>query len=399
MALPRSLPLLTLGAFAYPTWLSESPPVTLAAAVAFSFWAFAVWPALSTAALAAAALVFTKGIGLIPLASLVVVGLGRRDPRRAVAAFVGGAVVVAVAVLAADWLTELLVLEFLPGEALDGLREQLDARSTQQLAPALLVTGHVLLVAATARLRRPELLAAVVGGVGAAWFVGGHASDVAIVLAALLVALELSRATPDRTTQVLFGGAAACLVGGAWFREVAGVGTGAALLVLGALALLGGFGALRLRTLSVLAPAALAVALAAGFLRLDPAEPPLTSEHAELSERVSELPPNALVFTSLTGERITSDEGWNYYSAVSGRQHYIAGWADSELRVLPQERAERLRLNRLALGGDPEPALAEAGLAPNRPLYAVLRAEEPAPPEARRLYVNDRFALYELRAP
>ena len=32
---------LTLGAFAYPTWLSESPPVTLAAAVAFSFWAFA----------------------------------------------------------------------------------------------------------------------------------------------------------------------------------------------------------------------------------------------------------------------------------------------------------------------------------------------------------------------
>ena len=296
--------------------------------------------------------------------------------------------VVAVAVLAADWLTELLVLEFLPGEALDGLREQLDARSTQQLAPALLVTGHVLLVAATARLRRPELLAAVVGGVGAAWFVGGHASDVAIVLAALLVALELSRAIPDRTTQVLFGGAAACLVGGAWFREVAGVGTGAALLVLGALALLGGFGALRLRTLSVLAPAALAVALAAGFLRLDPAEPPLTSEHAELSERVSELPPNALVFTSLTGERITSDEGWNYYSAVSGRQHYIAGWADSELRVRPQERAERLRLNRLALGGDPEPALAEAGLASNRPLYAVLRAEEPAPPEARRLYAE-----------
>jgi hypothetical protein len=149
----------------------------------------------------------------------------------------------------------------------------------------------------------------------------------------------------------------------------------------------------------VLAPAALAVALAAGFLRLDPTKPPLTSEHAELSERVSELPPNAVVFTSLTGERITSDEGWNYYSAVSGRQHYIAGWADSELRVLPQERTTRVRLNRLALRGDPEPALAEAGISLDRPLYAVLRAAQPAPQGARRLYANSRFALYELRAP
>ena len=50
-------------------------------------------------------------------------------------------------------------------------------------------------------------------------------------------------------------------------------------------------------------------------------------------------------------------------------------------------------------GGNPEPALADAGIASDRPLYAVLRAGEQAPPGARRLYVNDRFALYELRAP
>ena len=113
-------------------------------------------------------------------------------------------------------------------------------------------------------------------------------------------------------------------------------------------------------------------------MRLDPAAPPLTSEHAELAERVSELPADALVFTSLTGARITSDEGWNYYSAVSGRQHYVAGWANSELRVRPNERRERLRLNRLALGGNPGPALADAGIASDRPLYAVLRAGEQA---------------------
>ena len=71
--------LLALGAFAYPTWLSESPPVTLAAPVAFSFLAFAAFPALSSAALAAAALVLTKGVGLVPLAALVIVGLGRQD--------------------------------------------------------------------------------------------------------------------------------------------------------------------------------------------------------------------------------------------------------------------------------------------------------------------------------
>lgn len=391
--------LLAVGAFAYPTWLSESAPVTLAAPVAFGFLAFVASPALSSAALAAAALVLTKGIGLVPLAPLVVVGFGRRDRRRALVALVGGAAAATVALLAADWLTELLVLEFLPGEGLDGLRDQLDARSTQQLAPALLVAGHVLLVAATARLQRPELLAAVAAGVGAVWFVGGHGADAALVLSALLVAFELSRLEPERTTRLLFGAAAAFLVAGAWCREVAGVGTGAALLALAALALLGGFGALRPRTLAVLAAATLGIALAAGFLRLDPAAPPLTSDHAELAKRVSRLPADALVFTSLTGGRITSDEGWNYYSAVSGRQHYIAGWANSELRVRPAERAKRLRLNRLALAGEPGPALADAGIAADRPLYVVLRAGEEAPPGARRVYANDRFALYQLQAP
>ncbi len=65
----------------------------------------------------------------------------------------------------------------------------------------------------------------------------------------------------------------------------------------------------------------------------------------------------------------------------------------------PAELEERLRLNRLALAGEPGPALAEAGIPADRPLYAVLRAGEQAPPGARRVYANDRFALYELRAP
>lgn len=391
--------LLALGALVYPTWLSESPPVTLAAPVAFSFFAFAAAPALAGAALAAAGLVVTKGVGLVPLAALVAVGLGRRDRRRAFVALVGGAAAAVGLVLAADLFTELLVLEFLPAEALDGVREQLDARNTQQLAPGLMVAGHVLLVVATARLRRPELLAAVAASVGAVWFIGGQGADAALVLSGLLVALEVSALPPERTTRLLFAGAASFLVAGAWFREVAGVGTGAALLALAALALLGGFNALRFRSLALLAAGTLSIALVAGFLRLSPSAPPLTREHAELAHRVSELPPSALVFTSLTGPHITSDEGWNYYGAVSARQHYIAGWANSELRVHPRELEERLRLNRLALAGEAGPALAEAGISADRPLYAVLRTGEQAPPGARRVYANDRFALYELRAP
>ena len=345
--------LLALGAFAYPTWLSESPPVTLAAPVAFSFLAFAAFPALSSAALAAVALVLTKGAGLVPLAALVIVGLGRQDRRRGVVALVAGVAAAAVALLAADWLTELLELEFFPKEALDGLRDQLDARSTQQLAPALFLAGHILLVVATARLRRVELLAAVAAGVGAVWFVGGHGADAALVLAALLVAFELAMLTPERTTRLLFAGAASCLVAGAWFREVAGVGTGAALLALAAFALLGAFGALGFEHL----PSSPARRWRSRSLRASCGSTPrrrrFTTEHAELAERVSELPADALVFTSLTGPRITSDEGWNYYSAVSGRQHYVAGWANSELRVRPTEHRDRLRLNRLALGGNP----------------------------------------------
>jgi hypothetical protein len=404
---PALLPaLLVAGAFAYPTWLSESPPVALAAPIGFSLWAFACAPGLVTASLAAAALAVTKGIGILALAALVaaaaVSGIRLRDRRRATLGLllVGCAIAAVLVAPRADWRTELLVVKFLPADAIDGLRSQFDVRSASQLAPALLVAGHVLLLAGTARLRRPLAFAAVTGGVAAVWFVGGHSADVALVLASILVALELRRRDLDRSTEVLFLAAAACLLAAAWVREVAGLGTAAVLLALGTLALSGPLAAVRVPRLAAAAAATLGIAIGAGFLRLDPASPPLTSEDAGVSRAVAELvPEDALVFTSVTGERVTPDEGWNYYSAVSGRQYFIAGWANSELRVQPEELEERLRLNRLALAGEPGPALAEAGITASRPLYAVLRATDQGPPGARRVYANDRFALYELWAP
>ena len=388
---------LVAGALAYPTWLSESPPVALAAPVAFSFCSFAGAPALSTAALAAAVLVLTKGIGIVPLGALVGVAAATGTlPRasRAMAVALGALAVAAIALVSsAEWLTELLALEFLPRDALDGLWDQLDSRSTQALAPALLVAGHLLLVVGTARLRELQLLAAVIAGVAASWFVGGHASDVALLLAVLLLALELRRLEPDRTTERLLVAAAACLLVGAWFREVAGVGTAAVLLTLAVLALAGGFAVSGTRSLALVAAATLAAGAAAGFLRLDPASPPLTRDHAALVREVADrVPSDGLVYTSLTGERITSDEGWNYYSAVSGRQQYVAGWANSKLRVRPEDRERRLALNRRVLRtGTP--------IVPGRPAYAVIRRDEQPPPGSRRLYVNRLFALYELRVP
>ena len=403
---PMLLPaLLVAGAFAYPTWLSESPPVALAAPLGLSLWAFAGAPALTIAALAAAALALTKGVAILPLAVLVaavaVSGIPSRDRRRlTMGALLLVCVVAAVFVAPqADWRTELLVVKFLPGDAIDGLRSQLDTRSAPQLAPALLVVGHVLLLAATARLRRPLALAATFGGVAAVWFVGGHSADVALVVAVVFVALELRRQELARSTQVLFLAAASCLLAAAWVREVAGLGTSAALLALAVLALWGALAVVPGVRPAAIAATTLAVAAAAGFLRLDPASPPLTSADAALSDAVEELvPAEGLVFTSSTGPHVSSDEGWNYHSAVSARQHYIAGWANSELRVRPRELDERLRLNRLALAGEPGPALAEAGIPADRPLYAVLRTGERAPPGARRVYANDRFSLYELRA-
>ena len=385
------LVLLGVGAFAYPTWLSESAPATLAAPVVFSLLALAAAPTLATVALAAAGLVATKGFGLVALAGVALAALSRRAAAAVVligAGVVGGA-------LWASWLTELVTLEFLPADALRGLEAQLDARSTQELAPALLVAGHVLLLVAAVRVGNAPLTAVVAAAVTAAWLVGGHGPDAAVLLAILFVAVELPRTHVDRTTTLVAIAAGALLVAAAWFREVAGVGTGAVLLALAAIAFA------RLRPI-VLAPAAAVVVLlgaTGGALRLDPSSPPLTSEHHELWTRVGELVPrDGLVFTSLTGEEIEAEAGWNYFSAISGRQHYVAGWANSELRVRSDERERRLGLNTRALAGDAGPALIDVG-GRARPLFAVLRRSEPHPPGSRRMFANARFALFELTRP
>ena len=402
---------LAAGALAYPTWVSESPPVALAAPVVFGFCAFLAAPAAWTAVLPAAALVATKVVGILPLAAIVAASTaprlvqGRGRDRLTVA---GAVLVVAVAAALAlrwvGWLGELVTLDFLPRDAFDGVEAQLETRSTQALAPALLVCGQLLLAGGVVRLRQPLLLAAVAVGIAASWLIGGHASDIAFLLPVLLVALQMHRGDDTLTTAVL-ATAAACLLLAAAFREVAGLGTGVVLLVLAATSLAGAFAsstsAARVAVLAALAAVTVAGAAVAGLLRLDAAAQPLTSDHYDVWSRVDELaPPGAIVFTSLTGPEIETDAGWNYYAAAAGRrQLYVAGWASSELRVRPQERDRRLLLNSRALRGDTRDALADSGLDDRTALYAVVRTSEEPPDRARLLYENDRFALYELGRP
>jgi hypothetical protein len=107
------------------------------------------------------------------------------------------------------------------------------------------------------------------------------------------------------------------------------------------------------------------------------------------------VPGDALVFTSLTGPRIDADEGWNYYPAVGERQLYIAGWADGELRGDDARLGRLLAANQAVLEGSRDPR--RLGLSRGYgSFWAVTRRDEPAPPSLRRVYTNDRYALYRI---
>ena len=154
------------------------------------------------------------------------------------------------------------------------------------------------------------------------------------------------------------------------------------------------------------APAA-AAALAAGAvvgvislsgLGLTSASPTLTSADYAVWRAVEQVVPrDGLVFTSLTGDRISGYEGWDYYPGVARRQVYLAGWSDSPLLVEPRERHARLASNASVLQGKTAPEQLDLSRKYSA-FFAVIRRTEPAPPSFRRLYENARFALYRIES-
>jgi hypothetical protein len=437
---------------AYPTWLTESPPVALALPLTFAVYVIAV-ERLPLGLLAAAAAVLavdyalTKGFGALLVGVAVLAALARDhrdaiDRRAAIALAAGGLVLFAgtlVFLLATSgWLTERFSFKFLPADAVRGLADQLDTRDTQKAGLGVELLGLLALLAALVRARAATLAAVLVVALVAHAVVGGHGFDVLVGSAILLVALHAWRhpaALAAERTLLLAAGSLLAL--SAWFRDVSSLRAGLVFLALMGIAVVGAFagrrvvwawpgaaaavlcavagrslvgavlllatvaaGALVPRAAWAVAGAALAAAVVLAVsseLALTTQPPTLTSEdHAVWEAAEDAVPADGLVFTSLTGPAISGEQGWNYYPGVSGRRVYLAGWSNSILLVDEEERARRLRLNDEVLRGEREPD--------DLPLdgryssfFAVLRADERPPAGAERIDANERFALYRLR--
>ena len=395
---------LAVAVVAYPTWITESPPVALALPLAFPLYALAT-ERLDVGRVAAGIVVtglafaLTKGFGVVSLAvaaAFAVAGLrGQVDTRRALAY---GLPIVAVAagafaffVATSSWLTDLLDFKFLPSSALDGLRDQVDRRDTQGAAPGLLVLGEVLIAVALAQARAWPGFAFLAAAIAGNWFVGGHGFDITVGIAVVIALIVFSEQRDLHVPLVLAGGSALAL--SAVFRDISGVRAGVVF------ALLLGGGVLASLTASRRAYTAVAVVAGAGAAivgagGLTQGGPTLTSDHYDIWREVRDrVPSEGIVFTSETGPVINGDQGWNYYPGVARRQVYLAGWSSSPLLVDDAERARRLRLNRAVVSR----RLAPKAVAPGYgSAYLVVRTGSPPPAHVRLLHRNDMFALYEI---
>jgi len=399
----------------YPTWLTESPPLAMSLPLAFSIYRLwsdehiAIPWFAALAAILAVDLLLTKVVAAIPFAIVVVFALFRRyrhHPRfrqlalRAAVILAGGAILIVVLLfLTAGWYARLFDLEFFPARAARGLWSQIETRNTQAVAPAFTIVGELLLLAIVIRARSWAIAAALATSVAASWFLAGQVFDGAVVTANLLAALVIWH-RPDliRSQRLLLGAAAVALALSVWFREIYGVRAGLILLLLFGLGLLPAL-AERLRRPTLVLTTGFLLALAAGWagdLRLSAAAVTLTPADYVLWQRVEELvPPEGLVFTTMTGPRVTQREGWNNYPAIAGRQIYLAGWYDGRLTSQPDELERRLELNTKVLTGELAPDQLDLGR-DFEAFFAVTRRSERVPPSFERLYSNRSFALYRI---
>jgi hypothetical protein len=460
--------LLGVAMIAYPTWLAESPPVSLAVPLTFSLFVLWLRPQplaglLGLSLVLAADAYLTKGF--VGVALLILLGIALvRDHRATLARNATVPRVLVGLALAAGGIALILrlgllrnpgavlpapELDFVPADAVRGLRAQLDARDTHALSPALAVAGQVLLAIALAWLRRWALGAVLVCGLALSWTVENYGFDLVIGVSALLALLTFWTWPASWERQrILVLAASLCLALSTWFRDTSGLRAGFVLVLLFGAAILTALLALegvRRSTFAValtgvgvglllglagrslvaflvlailavlaagpagrrLAPAAFGLSLACSLavaavaaarddFRLSSQTVTLTTDHYDIWRRVEELvPTDSLVFTSMTGETIDGERGWNYYPGIAGRQLYIAGWYDGALLVEPAERARRLRLNRRILEGAARPT--EEPLSREHGAYfAVTRRGEPAPSPFRRLYANERFELHRI---
>jgi hypothetical protein len=344
----------------------------------------------------------------VPLAVATVFALTRHrselDVRRVAlyaavpfAVALGGA---AFFVSTSGWLTEVLGLKFLPVDAIDGLRAQVDRRDTQLVAPAFLVAGEILIAAALARARAWAPFAIFAAGVSGNWLVSGHGFDIAVgigVVIALLFFADRPSTMRAQLPLVLAGGAALALA--ASFRDISGLRAGLVLALLlagGVFAAIAPSRATAAAAAVVAAGAGTGLVVGRGDVGLTSAAVTLTPAHYAVWHEVRErVPRDALVFTSETGPQITGTQGWNYYPGVAGRQVYLAGWSSSPLLVDDAELGRRLALNRAVLAGmrRPESLHLERQYGS---FFAVVGHGTPVPSNWETVYRGELFTLYAI---
>jgi hypothetical protein len=452
---PVAVALLAVAIIVYPTWMTETPPAAFALPLAFPL--YRIWRgALSPGWLALLSVVvgldylFTKVLGVVPLGLLLLAGLVERlrpraDFRRLLVIGIAllaaaAAALVGLLFLTAGWYATLLEAKALP---LDVARSFADGDfNPRVLGLACAMAGEILLLVALARARFYALFVCVGLLVPITWFVAGYAFDIALGTVIFVVALEMrERGSPDGT---LVLAAAALLAMSVALRDVLGARPGLALSVIVLLTLLpsvvrahqlvpyawagalvallfalADVAAAGLVTLLVLAAIAFvrpdtrllrgavgvaaiaAVAAAVVSLRertFDIGSPTVTltpSDYDIWHTVRSRVPPDGIVFTSLTGLEVTPHRGWNNYPSVAGRQLFIAGWYDGRLVAAPEDRDRRLELNAEVLDGRRRPPGAELSRTFGS-YYAVTEREDDVPPSFQQVYANDRYALYEI---
>jgi hypothetical protein len=226
----------------YPTWLVESPPVTMALPLAFSVYRlWAAPPATPTliglGAVVAVDLLLTKVVALLVVGILGLFVLAERYRDRvaamAVGVALGAAAVAAFLVATAGWYAALLKPGFLPIDAARGIADQINTRNAAGMSPAFEIVGQCALLVALARARAFQLLTAAVAAVAGVWLIAGQSFDIALATAVLISALLFWR-DPRRfaRARVPLTVAASSFAVAIWLRDISGVHTTIALLAL-----------------------------------------------------------------------------------------------------------------------------------------------------------------------
>ena len=266
--------LLAATMIAYPTWVTESPPVAATLPLAFSLYVIAcerlpLWQLVGVASACAVDFVLTKGFGGVVL--LVVVGYafardhapGAGHPARARPRRSGGATrrgrgrLPLRHVRLADG--AVLDSKFLPERRAERARRPARRARHAEGGARARARRLVLLLLALVRAARWPFVAAFSAALVGHWFVGGHGLDILVGTSILLAAVLFWR-NPDLLwrQRYLLLAAAALLAISAWFRDISGVRAGFVFVVLLAAGLVGAFAERRaLYTYAVAASAVL----------------------------------------------------------------------------------------------------------------------------------------------